>query len=191
MYTVERANLISNQIRKFTDSNTWMVAGQFANIEFWMDEVIVALNALDGHRSRFDSMYNAQKEWIDNHGTKVPDYCYICGGVCELSNGPITPPLPKRKYKAEKAEARKELIDSAYFFLTRCFKVGLLNEEQLEKRCDSIGTSIDPMDIEKNRTTRHDREQPHKPATRQSRRNGLVRAALHMLDTLCVIANTR
>ncbi|GLB50253.1 hypothetical protein [Neptunitalea lumnitzerae] len=144
----QRAKLISEQLRKFTDSYAYMVAGQFANIDFWINEAITSLKALDEHNIRFEKMYNAQKNWIEEKKVKVPDYCYICNGICELSHdGYITPDLPKQKI--DKTEIRKKLINSVYYFLIRCYKVGLLDQEEMKSFCNQIGTDIDPYDLKK------------------------------------------
>lgn len=145
MYTLEKASLISAQLKKFTTAYTYIVVGQFANLDFWMGEVIGALQAIDGHRDRFGQLYHAQKTWTEEHGTVVHEYCHICRGRCEFSNG--KPPLPQLQYKGEKIEARRELIDAAYYFLARCYRIGLLNQEELKQKCDTIGTSIDPNDL--------------------------------------------
>ena len=56
-YTIERAYLISEQLRKFTDSYAHMVAGQFANIDFWIIETVGAIRAIDEHNVRFEKMH--------------------------------------------------------------------------------------------------------------------------------------
>ncbi|MBO6518115.1 MAG: hypothetical protein JJ975_16375 [Bacteroidia bacterium] len=147
MYTLDKANLITQQLTKFRHGYTHHVVGQFANIDFWINEVKSTLTVLDQHRSRFDKMYNAQKNWTEEHGTVVHTYCSICKGKCEFSDG--KPRLPNMKYKGEKVAARKELIDAAYFFLIRCYTIGLLTREQLEQKCNEVGTSIDPADLKK------------------------------------------
>ena len=148
IYTVERANLITEQLRKFSDSNGYMVAGQFANIDFWMNETESAIKAIDEHNTRFEKMYKAQKEWIEDKNVRVPDYCHICNGICELSEEHYKKPeLPKKRAKNEKKQSRKELVDSAYYFLIRCFKIGLLNKEEMNDYCNQIGTGIDPSDL--------------------------------------------
>ncbi|QHI38457.1 hypothetical protein IMCC3317_38500 [Kordia antarctica] len=146
MYTIEKAYLITEQLRKFTTGYTHHVVGHFANIDFWIHEVIEALKAIDEHKKRFDNIYNTQKYWTEEHGTIVHGYCQICNGRCEFSDG--KPTLPKLKYKSEKIDSRRELVDAAYFFLARCYRIGLLTSEDLKKRCDSIGTSIDPNDLD-------------------------------------------
>ena len=148
IYTTKRAILITKQLRKFTDSYAYMVAGQFANIDFWMNETVSSIRAIDEHNMRFEKMCEAQKKWIEDKNVSVPDYCSICNGICELSEQHYKKPeLPRNRAKNEKKESRKELIDSAYYFLVRCFKIGLLNQEELKGYCSKIGTSIDPYDL--------------------------------------------
>ncbi len=150
IYTIESANLIAERLRKFTDSHDYMVAGQFANIDFWINEVVNSIRAIDEHNVRFEKMCEAQKEWIEEKNVRVPDYCHICNGICELSEQHYKKPEPpKRKAKSEKKEARKELIDSAYYFLIRCYKIELLNEKELKNYCSQIGTGVDSFDLSK------------------------------------------
>ena len=82
IYTIEKAKLVTEQLRKFTTAYTHHVVGQFANIEYWIDEVQVALKAIDEYGKRFTNIRDAQQAWIDAHGTKVYDYCPMCGGKC-------------------------------------------------------------------------------------------------------------
>ncbi len=145
IYTIEKANLIADQLKKFTTAYTYHVAGQFANIDFWINEVVQSLNIIDEHRIRFDNISKAQKEWADNHKVVIHYYCPICKGRCEFSDGKPNP--PKLRYKSDKSEARRDLLDSAYFFLIRCYRIGLLSKEELKQKCDVIGTGIDLEDL--------------------------------------------
>lgn len=148
IYTVEKANLVTKQLKKFTDSYSFIVAGQFANIDFWINEVESSILAIDKHKIRFQKMYEAQEIWIDKKNVKIPDYCYICDGICELSNEHYKKPdLPKQRAIKEKNDSRKELINATYYFLVRCFKLELLNEKLFQEYCNRIGTSIDPNDL--------------------------------------------
>lgn len=145
IYTIEKANLIKEQLKRFTTGYTHHVVGQFANIDFWINEVIQSLITIDEHRKRFEVMYNTQKEWTENHEIVIHKHCSICRGVCEFSDG--NPSLPKLRYKSEKNQIRKDLVDSAYFFLVRCYRIGLLSNEELKQKCDIIGTGIDTNDL--------------------------------------------
>ena len=92
-------------------------------------------------------MRDGQKNWVEAHGTVVHDYCPFCGGKCEFSNGIPSPPT--RMPSQELQESRKELVDSAYYFLLRCYRIKLLDEKMLDQKCNNIGTSVDPTDLGK------------------------------------------
>jgi hypothetical protein len=149
IYTIEKTNLIAEQLRRFTTGYAHHIAGQFGNIDFWLHEVQEALKTIDEYNKRFNNIRDEQKKWVDSHGTTVPDYCPQCGGRCEFSNGDSPPPPPVRVSSNDLQATRKELIDSTYFFLLRCYRMNLLNKNILETRCAEIGTSIDPSDLEK------------------------------------------
>ncbi len=145
IYTVQKAKLISEQLRRFTSGYAHHVAGHFANSDFWMGEVIGALKAIDEHKARFDQLKNTQERWIANHGTVVYEYCPLCGGKCEFANGTPTP--PKRRSVTELNEARRELTDTTYYFLLRCYRMNLLSEEALRQKCELIGTGVELSDL--------------------------------------------
>lgn len=139
--------MITEQLKRFTSGYAHHVVGQFANIDFWLHEVREAQQTIDQYNSRFNSIRDAQKNWVENHGTKVYDYCPHCGGKCELSNGNPSP--PSRVSSSDMNEARQELVNSAYYLLTRCYRMRLLDDEELKQKCDLIGTSVDPKDLKK------------------------------------------
>ena len=148
IYTIEKANLVAIQLKKLTTGYTHRVVGHFANIDFWLQEVITAQRTIDSYGFRFNNIRDEQKEWIDNHDVRVHDYCPICRGACELSTGnPLLPPLPRRMSSSELDATRKELVNAAYYFLARCYRIGLLDDSGLKQKCDLIGTSIDPNDL--------------------------------------------
>lgn len=150
IYTVQKAKLLSEQLQKFSKADSWIIVGQFVNLEFWLDEVKAAINTIDQHSIRFDKMHDSQKEWIESHSIKIPDNCPVCLGICELGTGSRKPHLPKRSIetKSDKKESRKELLDSAYAFLLQCYRLKLLKEEDLRVKCRDIGTSVDLADLE-------------------------------------------
>ena len=91
-----------------------------------MGEVKDAIKIIDEYHQRFDKMRDEQMQWINSHGTRVYDYCPMCGGKCEFDNG--TPAPPRRVRKDDLKEARKELVDATYFFLARCYRMKLLEK---------------------------------------------------------------
>lgn len=145
IYTIEKATLLANQLKKFTIMYTHLLAGQFVNIIFWLDEVQGSLKTIEEHGKRFTNMWDAQKEWVKNHGTKVYGYCSICGGKCEFDDG--TPRPPRRISNTDLDATRRSLSDAAYEFLLRCFRAGLVDQTMLEKMCNRAGTSLEPSDL--------------------------------------------
>jgi len=53
IYTIEKANLIAEQLQRFTTGYAFHVAGHFANIDFWLNEVQEALRAIDENTGRY------------------------------------------------------------------------------------------------------------------------------------------
>jgi hypothetical protein len=147
IYTLERAKLVSEQLKRFTTGYTHHVAGQYVNIDFWLNEVLESLKTIDGYNRRFNILKEGQKEWVTAHDTKVFGYCFYCKGTCELSDG--SPSLPIRTSSTEIKEARKDVINAAYYFLLRCYRIGLLSESEMDEKCNAIGTSIEPSDLKK------------------------------------------
>lgn len=150
-YTIEKAELVTQQLRRFETGYAHHVAGHFANLDFWMSEVVAALDAIDTHKQRFENLKDGQQSWAQEHKTKVPvgGRCGICRGRCEFDDGSKQSPAPpKRKGTTERTNARRELIDATYHLLTRLYRMGLVDEEELRSRCDEIGTSIEPRDLE-------------------------------------------
>lgn len=154
-YTVKKAELLAEQLRRFETGYAHHVAGQFANLDFWMGEVESALAAIDGHKERFGNLSSGQQSWVQKHRTQVPvgGFCGLCRGRCEFDDGSQQSPTPpKRKGTTKRTSARRELVDASYHLLTRLYRMGLLDEKQLRDRCEQIGTSIEPSDIASNPT---------------------------------------
>jgi|GEM_PF-1505932 len=148
VYTLEKAQLIKEQIRRFTTSYSQHLSGQFTNFEFWLPEIESALEALSKYNHRFNCMRDAQKLWIEEHGTVIHEYCPICMGKCELSD---RVPRPVRVPSSEIKTMHRELTNTAYEFFLRCYRDRLLDEEKLREACERIGTGIDPADLKKSR----------------------------------------
>lgn len=147
MYTIEKASLISDQLKRFTTAYAHHVVGQFANIDFWLQEVQASLKTIDEYNERFDKIRDRQQEWVDFHGTVVQEYCRICRGKCEFGNG--GPPAPPSRMSSNALKAcRRELIDSVYYFLIRCYRMELLEEQELRIKCKELGTSIELSDLD-------------------------------------------
>ena len=148
-YSIDRAALIADQLERFAHSNAHQLAGHVANLEFWLDEAVHALRTIDDYPGRFRRLRDAQGAWVKAHGTKVSDYCPICGGGCEF--GPQAPLPPTRIPSEQMNEARVRLRRSAYRFLLRGHRLRLLDEAALRAACDRIGITAESEDLERAR----------------------------------------
>jgi len=147
MYTLEKAALITEQLRKFKDGYAHHAAGQYSNLDFWINEVSDAAKVIDDYRLRFDRLSVGQKNWVVMHNTLVGTFCGICGGRCEFDTG-NKPPAPPMRYSSEPLnEARRELIDAAYFFLIKLYRQNLIDKTILKTYCNKLETSIDLEDL--------------------------------------------
>jgi hypothetical protein len=126
------AALVANQLAQFVTLNRHQLAGQVANLDFWLAEVRHALAVLDGYGVRFVRMHGAQEQYVAAHGTTefIPSIDYT-------SEQKATPPrrIPDRELR----KARRALTDAASRFLQRCRRDGLITESQLSQACGSLG----------------------------------------------------
>jgi hypothetical protein len=106
-YSVEQATLLARQLEGLATRNAHQVAGQFANLEFWLNEVAHVLTTIDGYPHRFRQLRDAQNAWVKAHDSKVTPRCGICRGPCEF--GPETPPPPSRSPPVTNGQAKHSL----------------------------------------------------------------------------------
>jgi hypothetical protein len=91
VYSIELADQVASQLEKFTTAFAHQVAGQFANLEFWLHEVEHALAVIDAYPARFAAAAERQRAWVAKHDTVVGNYCVYCQGACEFDPG-LSPP---------------------------------------------------------------------------------------------------
>jgi hypothetical protein len=144
-YSIERALLVSNQIEKISTYNAHQLAGQFANLEFWIAEAMGALSVVDEYPSRFAQMRDAQNHWVNSHGTLVSAHCAHCGGACEF--GPMPPPALQRIPSSEIERVRKAIRESVYALARRLYRAKWINESRFQSICLQVGTSVDLDDL--------------------------------------------
>lgn len=123
------AKLVGDQLSRFATLNPHQLAGQAANLDFWLSQVRHALDVLDGYGVRFVRMEAAQEHHVDTHP----------------SSGAVP---PRRVPDRELRKARRELTEHAYRFLARCLKEGLIPEPQLQAACTSLGLTVDGRAID-------------------------------------------
>jgi hypothetical protein len=143
--TIDRAAGLAQQLERFAHSNLHQLAGQVANLDFWLGEVDHALRTIDDYPRRFGCLRDAQMAWVKVHSTKVSGYCSICGGGCEL--GAQTPEPPKRIPSQRMEEARNQLRGSALRFLLRCYRAGLVDEAAVRGASDRLKLSLENEDL--------------------------------------------
>jgi hypothetical protein len=142
-YSLEVCELLTKQIEKFVSLNRHQIAGHIANIEFWSNEVRHALILIDGYRERFAKMSSAQNQYVTQN--KVIEYDlnepYI--------RGRATPPV--RLDKNAQTQGRQQLVGTWRRFVLRCFREGMLSEDDAQKVCEPIGVSLEPSDFRSRR----------------------------------------
>ena len=145
IYTIERANLLAEQFRRFKSSHAHHLAGLFANVDFWLHEVEEAYRAIDEYNVRFSSLQDAQEEWVNRCDVREVRFCRVCQGRCEFDDG--TPQPPRRTSSGDLRSARVNLREQAREFLMHCFRSGLMDEADLRAMCARIGTGIEPSEL--------------------------------------------
>ena len=145
IYTIERANLLIEQFRRFKSHHAHHLAGLYANVDFWLNEVQETYHTIDDYNSRFTKLRSAQEKWVNEYDTKVYNFCPACGGKCEFDDGIPSP--TNRTSSSDLQRVRLELKEAAREFLLRCFRTGLVDEDGLNELCNRIGTSLEPSDL--------------------------------------------
>ena len=146
-YIIDQADDVASMLEKFTTAHAYQVAGQFANLEFWMGETLHALEALSNYDDRFARMSTAQEMWIGNHNVVVGSYCPMCKGQCEFEPDLKPPRAPTMIPSKARGDAVRRLRDAMYFFLVRCFRMNLIDENALRDVCERVGTSVAALDL--------------------------------------------
>lgn len=146
-YSTDRADRVAAELERFANAYDYMVAGQVANLDFWLLEVEQALAAIDGYNSRFRRLADAQHDWISRHHVVVGTYCPQCGGRCEFDDGLKGPRPPRRVPSHEFEASRRRVRDAAYNFLVRAHRIGALDGPTLREASERLDLSIDPGDL--------------------------------------------
>jgi hypothetical protein len=131
-FSTDMAGLVADQLSRFVTLNRHQLAGQVANLDFWLAQVRHALAIIDGYGVRFVRMHAAQEQYVAAHGTT------------EFTPGADFPTerkasSPRRIPDRELQKARRALTEAAFRFLDRCQRDGLISESQLSEACGSLG----------------------------------------------------
>src|SRR5262245_62134319 len=126
------AKLVADQLSRFVTLNRHQLAGQVANLDFWLAEVRHALAVIDGYGVRFVRLEAGQEQYVTTHDTKMS--VIDPAGVTERR-----PPPPRRIPDRELQKARRVLAEAATRFLQRCRHEGLISEQQHSEACRGLG----------------------------------------------------
>jgi hypothetical protein len=138
-YSSNLAKVVADQLARFVTLNRHQLAGQVANLDFWVAQARHALEVIDGYGERFVRLRSAQAGYVAEHNTTVsfptdPDIR-------------VAPDPPRRVADADLREARRSVSEAAYRFLVRCCNDGLIPESRLRSLCDSLGIGVDAADL--------------------------------------------
>src|SRR4051812_47973025 len=109
-FSTELAELVANQLSRFVTLNRHQLAGQVANLDFWLGQVQHALATIDGYGVRFVRMEAAQEQYVATHGTVE-----YSPGEEPVVKHKATP--PRRVPDRELRHARKSLTEVAHRLL--------------------------------------------------------------------------
>jgi hypothetical protein len=138
-YSSNMAKVVADQLARFVTLNRHQLAGQVANLDFWIAQARHALGVIDGYGERFERLRSAQAGYVAEHNTTEflladPD---IRG----------TPDPPRRVADSALREARRSVTEATYRFLVRCCNDGLIPESRLRSLCDGLGIGVDVSDL--------------------------------------------
>ena len=146
-YSIKQAEIIADQLERLATQNTHQLAGQVANIDFWIAEAVHAVHTIDDYPARFRRLHDAQVGWVEAHGTQVSNYCPQCEGVCEFGPETEPPPAPGRIDARELAAARDAVRRGSRRYLFRLYRTHFLDEDRVREACDQIGIGVEPEDF--------------------------------------------
>src|SRR3954451_13431515 len=121
-FSTDVADVVAKQLSRLTTLNRHQLAGQVANLDFWLGEVRHALAVIDGYGVRFTRMHAAQEQHVTVHGTTEFDL-----DADWDTNRRAT--SPRRVPGQELEKARRNLNQAASRFLERCHNEGLLSDD--------------------------------------------------------------
>lgn len=131
-FSTDMAELITKQLARFVTLNRHQLAGQVANLDFWLAQVRHALSIIDGYGVRFTRMHAAQEQYVTAHGTTE----FTLGADYPTDARASAPHrIPNRVLQ----KARRELVEATSRFLERCRNDRLLSESDLSAAFKSLG----------------------------------------------------
>lgn len=124
-FSTDMAELIGNQLSRFVTLNRHQLAGQVANLDFWLAQVRHALAVIDGYGVRFIRMEAAQEQHVAGAGSTMSEFG--------------RPSRPRRVPDRELRKSRRALVEAAARFAQRCRQEGLISKSQLSSVLAGLG----------------------------------------------------
>jgi hypothetical protein len=150
-YSIEVSRILTENLKRFATFNSHHLAGQVANLDFWLKEVMHCLDVLDGYKKRFEQLKEAQTRYAVEHRTVQFS---LDDAPSPDDSGFYTYAEPPVKIRdTELKEVRRALRDAAYRFLIRSYNAGLIAESTLRESVAAIGTSVEARDFKRRRTS--------------------------------------
>lgn len=143
-FSVDMAKLIADQLARFVSLNRHQLAGQAANLDFWLAQVRHGLEVLDGYGQRFQRLKAAQAKHVAKHHTTA----FHLDDPCCTSSAPDP---PQRIRDAEIRDARRSLCEAVYRLLIRCQREGFIEESALRAACNHLGIGVNVADLKRKR----------------------------------------
>jgi hypothetical protein len=131
-FSTDLAGLVAGQLTKFATLNRHQLAGQLANLDFWLEQARHALAVIDGYGVRFVKLHAAQEQHVTRHDTRE-----FSPSVDYSAEHRAAPPrrIPDRLLQ----KARRALTEALTGFLKRCRREGLISEARLEAARECLG----------------------------------------------------
>jgi hypothetical protein len=140
-YMTDIGEILAKQLAKFVTLNRHQLAGQAANLDFWSAELQHCLDVIDGYKSRFNRMRDAQMTYATEHRTTEfgLDPHDTWG-----SPGSVVP--PKRIDHQELEAVRQDLCDAMRRFLVRCRNESLIDDTTFQETTARFGIVAETTD---------------------------------------------
>ena len=132
-FSSDLANLVADQLSRFVTLNRHQLAGQVANLDFWLAQVRHALAVIDGYGVRFVRMSGAQEHYVVQHGTTE----FVLGA--EDYSPKTSPARPHRVPERELQKSRRALVEVTSRLLERCRRDELITAAQFSDACRELG----------------------------------------------------
>ena len=133
-YASDVARLVADQLNRLVTLNPHQLAGQAANLDFWMAESRHALDVIDTYPERFRRLKAAQARYVSEHGTSE----FNLDAPYRTQGAPAPPrPVPS----AELQDSRRALCEAVARLLARFRKEGLVDDAAVAAASERLGLS--------------------------------------------------